>query len=152
MKVLIALDGSPCSDSVVDEICRQPWAEGTIFRMITVEAPLEPSLVRGAPTVLDEIVRQQRAVAAQRLEEKANIVLKALPGVTVFPQVLDGWPKEVILDEAERWGADLIALGSNGYGAIRRFFLGSISLAVTTNAPCSVLIVRPPTEPASETT
>jgi nucleotide-binding universal stress UspA family protein len=55
-----------------------------------------------------------------------------------------GSPKEAILDEAERWGADLIVVGSHGYGAIQRLFLGSVSLAVATNALCSVEIVRMP--------
>ena len=30
--------------------------------------------------------------------------------------VVDGSPKEVIVDEAERWGADLVLVGSQGYG------------------------------------
>ena len=37
----------------------------------------------------------------------------------------------------------LIVVGSQGYGAIRRFFLGSVSLTLAMNASCSVLIVRP---------
>ena len=45
-----------------------------------------------------------------------------------FNEVLEdkGLPKEVILDEAERWGADLIVVGSRGYGSISRFMLGEL--------------------------
>jgi nucleotide-binding universal stress UspA family protein len=53
-----------------------------------------------------------------------------------------GRAQDVILDEAERWGADLIVLGSHGYRAFKRFLLGSVSQAVATHAPCSVEIVR----------
>jgi nucleotide-binding universal stress UspA family protein len=48
----------------------------------------------------------------------------------------------VILDEAERWDADLIVLGSHGYNGWQRFLLGSVSHAVATHAHCSVEIVR----------
>ena len=53
-----------------------------------------------------------------------------------------GVPKQVILDEAERWGADLIVVGSHGYSAWDRFLLGSVSNAVAAHAKCSVEIVR----------
>jgi hypothetical protein len=48
----------------------------------------------------------------------------------------------VILDEAERWGADLIVVGSHGYRAWERFLLGSVSQAVVSHAKCSVAVVR----------
>jgi nucleotide-binding universal stress UspA family protein len=48
----------------------------------------------------------------------------------------------VILDEAEKWDADLIVLGSHGYSGWQRFLLGSVSHAVATHALCSVEIVR----------
>jgi nucleotide-binding universal stress UspA family protein len=56
--------------------------------------------------------------------------------------VLSGNPKEVILDEAQKWGADLIVVGSHGRRGIKRFLLGSVSEAVAMNAHCSVVVVR----------
>jgi nucleotide-binding universal stress UspA family protein len=56
--------------------------------------------------------------------------------------VIVGGAKEVILDEAERWGADLIVVGSHGHHGLRRFLLGSVSRAVASHARCSVEIVR----------
>ena len=53
-----------------------------------------------------------------------------------------GAPRPVILDEAENWGADLIVMGSHGYGAWKRFLLGSVSQAVVSHAKCSVEVVR----------
>ena len=53
-----------------------------------------------------------------------------------------GFPKQIILDEAEGWGADLIVVGSHGRGLMGRFLLGSVSQAVALNARCSVEIVR----------
>jgi hypothetical protein len=39
-------------------------------------------------------------------------------------------------------GADLIVLGSHGYGPIRRALLGSVAVAVAVDAPCAVEIIR----------
>lgn len=150
MKILIAIDGSPCSDTVVAEVIRRPWPTGSVLKVVTVDPPLEPSLLRGTPTVLDDLAKAKRGDAAKRLNDAARIIEQGVTGVTVLPQLLEAWPKEAILDEAERWGADLIVVGSHGYGTLRRFFLGSISLTVAMNATCSVLIVRPsPRSPGS---
>ncbi|MBK9709453.1 MAG: universal stress protein [Acidobacteria bacterium] len=56
--------------------------------------------------------------------------------------ILEGDPKSVLLDEAEKWGADCIFVGAAGMSAIDRLLLGSISAAVATRAECSVEVVR----------
>lgn len=67
MKLLLAVDGSPCSDLAVAEVGRRPWPAGTVVHVATVEAPVEPSLLRGSPTLFDEIIKQQRAASARRV-------------------------------------------------------------------------------------
>jgi nucleotide-binding universal stress UspA family protein len=98
--------------------------------------------------VLDELVEQKRADSHKLLAEAVASIQRSVSGVRVLPQLLEGWPKEAILDEAERWGADLSVVGSHGYGTFRRFFLGSVSMTVAMNATCSVLIVRSSSEAA----
>ena len=51
-------------------------------------------------------------------------------------------PRDAIVEEAERWGADLIVVGSHGYRGPERALLGSVSQAVATQAKCSVEIAR----------
>lgn len=46
------------------------------------------------------------------------------------------------MDEAERWPADLIVIGTHGYTGIKRWLLGSVAQAVVNRAPCSVEVVR----------
>jgi nucleotide-binding universal stress UspA family protein len=112
---------------------------------MTVLSPIESILMQGVthnPTTFEDILEQQGMEAAKRLNEIADDLARRVPGLHVTPRLLEGLPKEAIIDEAEQWGADLIIVGSNGYGAIKRFLLGSVSLAVVLNAPCSVEIVR----------
>lgn len=68
----------------------------------------------------------------------------------ITTKVLSGSPKRVILEEAEAFGADLIVVGSHGYGMFERFLLGSVSQAVALHAKCSVEIVRSSNTQTSE--
>ena len=61
-----------------------------------------------------------------------------------------GRPAQVIVEAAERWGADVIVAGSHGHGFWGRLAIGSVSDAVLHHAPCSVLVVRSGTEEAKK--
>jgi len=50
--------------------------------------------------------------------------------------------KRRYVQEAREWGADLIVVGSHGYGPLRSVLLGSVARSVLTEAPCSVLVAR----------
>lgn len=146
MRILLAVDGSPSSEAAVEEVCRRPWPPGSEVHVVTVLSPIESIMMQGvthSPTTFDDLMERQGLEAAKRLDEIADDLARRAPGLHVTPRLLDGLPKEAIVDEAEQWGADLIVVGSNGFGAIKRFLLGSVSLAVALNAPCSVEIVRP---------
>jgi nucleotide-binding universal stress UspA family protein len=143
MKVLIAIDGSPCSDAAIVEVCRRPWPAGSEFRLITVDPQLDVKLGReGSP--FDEVLQQQRLDVTKRLDAGTALFRRQAPQLPLTSVLREGWPKEAIVDEAEEWGADLVVVGSHGYGAVKRFLLGSVSMAVVLNAPCSVEIVRLP--------
>jgi nucleotide-binding universal stress UspA family protein len=133
MKILLAVDGSPCSDLAIAEVARRPWPAEAVVHVVAVDASVEPSLFRGAlPTVFDEIVKQKRAEISKRLTEAVSTIQRLAPSLRVLPTLLAGAPKDAIIDEAARWSTDLIVVGSHGCGPIRRFFLGSMSLFVHT--------------------
>jgi len=146
MKILLAIDGSPCSDAAVDEVGRRPWPEGTLIKVLTTyELPMPPTAETWALPLnyfddMDVALGKQAqnivSSALKKLQAKVNKNI-ALDGA-----VLPGPPRTVILDEAERWGADLIVVGSHGYRAWERFLLGSVSQAVVSHAKCSVEVVR----------
>lgn len=56
--------------------------------------------------------------------------------------VLEGSPRQVIVDWAKEQGADLIVVGSRGYSAVTKIFLGSVAEYVVRHANCAVLVVR----------
>jgi nucleotide-binding universal stress UspA family protein len=50
---------------------------------------------------------------------------------------------EAIVHLAEEIGADLIVMGSRGFGGLRRALLGNVADSVVRHAHCPVLVVRP---------
>lgn len=146
MKILLAIDGSPSSEAAIKEVVRWPWPPNSEVRLITVDPPVDAELAKGRAGPLDDIVNAQRTAAARRLLNASTQIKLEAPHLSVTASLLEGWPKDAIVTEAERVGADLVAVGSHGHGPIRRFFLGSVSQFVANHAPCSVLIVRQPPE------
>lgn len=146
MKILLAVDGSPCSDEAIEEIGRRPWSAGSEIKVLTTfELPLPPSPEAWAmpPTYFEELDRAA-SEHARSIKELGMTRLKSTmgPEVIITGESVPGAPRMVILDEAESWGADLIVVGSHGYRAWERFLLGSVSQSIVSHAKCSVEVVR----------
>ena len=146
MRVLLAVDGSPCSEAAIKEVAARAWPAHTEIRVITAyELPLAPTPETWAlpPDYFDRLDRAGRE-QAEAIKDAALLKLTSSfdPLITVTANILPGSPRAIILEEAERWGADLIVLGSHGYGLWQKFLLGSVSQAVVSHAKCSVEVVR----------
>ncbi|MFL6257798.1 MAG: universal stress protein [Pyrinomonadaceae bacterium] len=146
MKIILATDGSPCSDTAVNEVAHMPLPADTQVRIISIvepPAPLAAEPYMGAISYFEEAERLCRQRALETVEGAAA-KLRAGQGrpVQVSTDVLAGSPKRTLVEEAESWGADLIVVGSHGYKSWERMLLGSVSQAVAAHARCSVLIVR----------
>lgn len=145
MKVLLAIDGSPHSHAALVEFAARPWPGGTEVQILTVvhaSIPLFPDpALFGAAAHMEQTLDLRRDAPAL-VEAASQVIREADPGISVTTHVVEGSPADAIVAEAERWGADLIVLGSHGYGRVRRVVLGSVAGAVVAKAPCSVQVVR----------
>jgi nucleotide-binding universal stress UspA family protein len=123
-KVLLATDGSETGFIAAEAVAGRPWPGGSEFRIVTVE---EPWLI-GPTDVISDINRTEQVLASA--------------GLKATSAVLSGNPRDVILEEATKWNADIIVVGSHGRRGFKRFLLGSVSEAIAMNAHCSVVVVR----------
>jgi nucleotide-binding universal stress UspA family protein len=142
MKILLAVDGSPHSQSAVDEVARRPWPSKSTIRVLSVIQPYTPpatEIVLAGATLED--IRQQQTSEAERLTARVADVVKAT-NISTDTAVREGDPRSAIVDEADKWGADLIVVGSHGRTGVKRWLLGSVAQAVVGHAPCSVEVVR----------
>jgi nucleotide-binding universal stress UspA family protein len=146
MKVLLAVDGSPCSDAAVNEFTSRSWPIGSEVRIISAyEMPLAPAPEAWAvpPEYFEQLEESAREHAESVVKEVLNkLTTRIDPSIAVSSAAIIGSPRAVILEEAERWKADLIVIGSHGYGTWHRLLLGSVSQAVVSHARCSVEVAR----------
>jgi nucleotide-binding universal stress UspA family protein len=143
MKILIAVDGSECSDVAVEEVAKRPWPANSAVRIISVAETLSLEELELPPRYREDIERAARQ-RSQTIVERAITRLRDsdLRFLPISSTVVVDSPKDAIVEEAERWGADLIVVGSHGYRRTERALLGSVSQAVATQAKCSVEIAR----------
>jgi nucleotide-binding universal stress UspA family protein len=93
-----------------------------------------PGLIDRVEHIIKENARAAVNMALLELADK--------PGIGVTTEIVIGSPARCIVDEAERWGADLIVVGSCGDRYWHSLFRGSASLAVARYAKCTVEIVK----------
>ncbi len=148
MKILIATDGSEFGDAAVEKICEM-IDETKKFEIRIVSAYQHPLMVAAAPYPIPigynpDVEKEMSESAAKAVAQAAEKIGSRFYGLkeNLTTCVLSGLPERGIVEEAEKWGADLIVVGSHGYGFWERMFVGSVSNAVVHHAPCSVMVVR----------
>ena len=146
MRILLAVDGSPFSEAAVSEVASRPWPANSEVKVVTAfQVPLIPTPEVWA--ISDEYLPALERIAREQSQLIVDTALATLASgldksMTVNGEVLLGLPRDAILEEAESWKADLIVLGSHGYGAWRGLLLGSVSRAIVAQAKCSVEVVH----------
>jgi nucleotide-binding universal stress UspA family protein len=150
MKILVATDDSDYSKAAIEKCCQiiaKPAdtsvkivsAAQIVTSVATEPLPFSASYIQQADTAL-------RDMATNYVTEAREKILQNFPDsdLDVLTKVLNGSAGKAIVEAAQDWGADLIVIGSHGYGFWNRMLVGSVSQAVVHHAPCSVMIVRKP--------
>lgn len=154
MKILIAHDGSSCSDQALDDLARAglpAQAQALIISVAEVHflPPASSYEIFGSPNF--EWVDQELEVVnpPHKVEEARSVAVRAsdkvktlFPGWTISTNECCGSPAGEIIEQAEKWNADLIVVGSRSRSKLDRFLLGSVAQRVVTEAHCSVRVAR----------
>jgi nucleotide-binding universal stress UspA family protein len=86
------------------------------------------------------------AVIGPELEREVAAARARVGAPAVHVRELVRWgdrPAEEIVRVAGEESSDLIVLATHGYGAIKRFLIGSVASGVARGAPCPVLLIPP---------
>lgn len=140
INVLVALDLSPASARVLEVTERVAAALSGTVRVLHV-AEAEPDFV--GYDAGPEVVREQ--VAKEYREEHREVQVYAdrlrSAGLDATALLIKGPIVETVIKEAERFEADLIIVGSHGFGALYDLLVGSSSRGVLRESTIPVLVV-----------
>jgi nucleotide-binding universal stress UspA family protein len=145
MRILLAIDDSKFSEAATQALVAQVRPEEAEVRVLHVIEPL-PAVygsIEGG-YVMTTVTEEQRAEAESLVARTAKILRDV--GFRATTPIEQGTAKSVIVDSATQWPAELIVVGSHGRKGIDRFLMGSVAEGVARHAPCSVQVVRIPTE------
>lgn len=148
MKIIMATDGSEFSRAAIEKCCRTIPLEKAQVKVIAIAEAIMP-MASEPFAVSAQYIQQTRDAMLKQAEEFAADAVRTISENSLIPEtevttlVRIGDPARAIVEEAEMWEADLIVVGSHGYGFWGRVVMGSVSQAVINHAPCSVLVVRP---------
>jgi nucleotide-binding universal stress UspA family protein len=144
MKILLPIDHSAFSQQALRSVASLVRPKGNQVRVLHV---IEHPAAYFSAAMIPRVVKHTARVERDRLAEALVLVNRAAAklrraGLEAEGLVESGNAGSVILDHANKWGADLIVVGSHGLRGLRRVLMGSVSAAVIRDAKCSVQVVR----------
>jgi nucleotide-binding universal stress UspA family protein len=147
MKILLAVDGSANSDLALARVTSRIWPDGSECKVVTVNEPWSSKLINLGNPQLTNLAEQ----AHKRLQEDLRELLADTAGQLsekfgadkVSAELLEGKVKDRLFEVVNAWGADLIVLGGPGGEGVNEAGSGKLTQHVVSDAPCSVLVVRP---------
>jgi nucleotide-binding universal stress UspA family protein len=99
------------------------------------------------PFSTDGIEVSREMARVRDFQATAEATLKAV-GLVTASTVHAASPIDLLVDQAQKWGADCIFVGAWGYGSFGFRIFGSVPAALPARAACSVEVVRDTTATA----
>jgi len=145
--ILVAVDGSNTSRLALAEAIKLAHPQKAQVRLIhVIDQTMSTYEARGwvgAGAALETLLKAAQEAGVKVLEEASRICQEAgLDFQTAMPKTLGAGIADILLEEAGRWPADLIVLGTHGRKGIQHLMLGSVAERVMRRAKIPVLLVR----------
>lgn len=143
--ILVAVDGSATSNLALNEAVRLAGDQHAAIRLVHVVDLIPTYTDLETPNQVIQYQEALREIGQKVLSESRALADKS--GVQTDSQLhVIETPGEHVYDavanEAIRWPADLIVIGTHGRRGIRRFLLGSVAEGVIRVATTPILLIR----------
>ncbi len=146
-RILVAVDGSDTSLLALSHAVELAMVFGSELTLLSVIDKFK--LPFSAEYGLEAQESHERLVQGviENLNEVTVELGESHPDISVEPRVEEGRPAKIIVEVAEEEDFDLIVMGSQGFGLIAGWFLGSVSNEVVNSCTKPLLIVKKPADP-----
>jgi nucleotide-binding universal stress UspA family protein len=146
-KVLVAVDGSAITPTVLQEAAKLAGDGSQLLVLSVVDNPLTNfATPYGINYDLDALHHSLEQQATQVVTDARATLLAQGISATVEVETVGGKHgidvPAAIEARAEAWGADLIVIGTHGRRGLRRLLLGSVAEELVRLARLPVLLVR----------
>jgi nucleotide-binding universal stress UspA family protein len=141
--IVVGVDGSDPSVEALKWGMR--YAQRHELDVVAVTGYQIPWTIYIVPT-FDEADYARRA--QEMLDENVQRAQAEIPGVAVESRLILSRPDQALTLAAA--GAELLVVGSHGFGALADTQLGSVADAVVHHAPCPVVVHRPSQSPSAD--
>ena len=143
--LLVPVDLSDASKHVLEkaaELAPQVSARIILLHIVEPVATYVPvgatmDVIAAAPPPTE--TAESLSAPDARLKNLAGPLVAA--GISVEPVTLIGLAVDDILEQAAKYNADYIMLGSHGHGALYHLFSGSVVTGILKRAKCPVIVV-----------
>jgi len=143
-KILVPVDGSPTSNLGLDEAIKLAKETGARLKLLTVvdiwALAAAPEAFTGATPELLTLLKDGGAAILASAKDRVDAA--GLACDTLLADSLEGRVCDLVVEEATRWGAELIVIGTHGRRGVGRMVLGSDAEQIVRLAPVPVLLVR----------
>lgn len=143
-KILVPIDGSNASIKAAEKAIElaKKFDSTITFISVALKPEIDAYHLHGIQVNPDYHSFKNTIVEyeAKLLENVLNKI--NLEGVTFDKKLVQGEPYEEIVKAATDLECDLIVMGRRGFSKIKRFFVGSVTQRVISDAPCQVLVVK----------
>jgi nucleotide-binding universal stress UspA family protein len=135
-KILCAIDGAAITERILLYAMHFGKKEGAVVHIVhAYQLPENYTAQEG----FDALVEAYRAVAKAVVED-ARAFLEDV-GLQVTGEAIEGPPAQVVLEEADRVGADLILVGHRNPKDVAEMLLGSVSQQILNQSRIPVLVI-----------
>jgi len=140
MKILLAVDGSPCTRRMLAYIAAHDelLKTGHDFTALTVVPPIPQ---HAASYLSTDVIHSYYAEQAEQVLKPVRAFAQQ-NGWTLDTRQVVGHAGDVIAELAESGKYDLVIMGSHGHGALTGAVLGSVATRVLAKCQTPVLLVR----------
>ena len=141
-RILVPIDGSATSDCALAEAIKLARQHAAQVKLVNVYEDIlywiDENYINYAE--LQETIR----LNAEKLLTKAQaeVIQAGIPVEAKLIEAKNNRIENVIIEEAKRWQAELIVIGTHGRSGFTRLMLGSVAEGVVRSASIPVLLIR----------